>query len=215
MFGVHIYADEFKAAAQPYLLEPRVIERRVYDVTYGLLTVHLIDGVVAAYAFTRTDRNFTFDLTVISTGRYRSRLGKMTYAEADSEQPISGVSFIGANIMGYTELHYYGNPGFYNHYALSSTMTGADGASGLADLGGLEWGRYVPGEGDLEVKGGLLEEYRQSEKPDTFAVFGQDFDPHWYTDGDASGTVGHVRIRQYVYQKHLASITWLRFPRHR
>jgi hypothetical protein len=170
-----------------------------------------VAGVVVAFAFTQTDISLRLSLAAVTAGLYRSHLGDATFAELNRELPFGGAAFLGANNWNYTELAYWGNPGFYNHYALSATFLGSAESAPIDMLGDVQWGLYDEQLPSVESKEHELEAFRRVATPDTIAVFSPSFDPYAYSGEDVSGAVGYYGLREYAYKKQLAQPPFWRY----
>jgi hypothetical protein len=157
------------------------VSRMLYASAYGWVTIHEENGAVVAYSFTRTSKKFRYGLQIQTFGNIVGRLGESTFREMSAEFPEAGRAYVGASVAGYTELLYFGRPGCYQHYGLSSVMEGWD-ALGLhiGVAGSVSWGIFPLSDG---VTGELsddsvmaVERYRSEVAPDTFVVLGSDID---------------------------------------
>lgn len=201
LFGEPVYKDQpavrgstirhYKAVA---------VERRLYSTAHGWLVVHFAEGAVGAYAFTVTNRRFKYDIASQTFGLAVGVLGHNTFHEISPVKPDSVESFIGAATYGYSEISYHGRPGRYQNYGLSSTMNGRSNIpGGPIPPGCIRWGRFSEQHETFEEVSSederAVSTYRMQSSPDTFAVFGPDFDPFIYNYLDASGSVHHDRLR--------------------
>lgn len=175
LFGQHIYSHTYSLPS--FEGEGKVteynIEQRLYNARHGWLTVHYNTGKVSAFAFMLTDKRFRFRLDETCRGMVTGTLGRSTFQEICNETPSILNVFTGAYNWGYSEIHYYGRPGNYQHYAFSNTMFGwsakrtdFDGIFNLEVAGHFD--RSAVPNSDLE----RLKRYRRGSAPDTVAVFG-------------------------------------------
>lgn len=175
LFGQHIYSHTYSLPS--FASEGKVteynIEQRLYNARHGWLTVHYNTGKVSAFAFMVTDKRFRFRLGETCRGMVTGTLGRSTYQEINDEMPSILNVFTGAYNWGYSETHYYGRPGNYQHYAFSNTIFGwsaqrtdFSGTFNLDVSGHFEMSALPVS--DLEQ----VKRYRRESAPDTVAVFG-------------------------------------------
>lgn len=87
----------------------------------------LIDenDVVIRFSITVTDPRFKFTVKNLTWGHLAVRLGHSRFADVGEGLPASGRSLrIGAHNHEYAEAYWFGNPGNYQHYVISSNEIG-------------------------------------------------------------------------------------------
>jgi hypothetical protein len=83
------------------------------------------DDAVARFSITVTDPKFKFPVRDLTCGRLAIRLGHSRFADVQPGLPLDGRSlWIGAHNHEYAEAYWFGNPGNYQHYAISSNEIG-------------------------------------------------------------------------------------------
>lgn len=178
LFGQPVYSHTYPSPT--YDDSDSKVEQRLYNARHGWLTVHYREGKVCAFAFMITDRRLRFDLGPTCRGVVTGKLGRVSYDEINPEAPTTVAPFMGPYNWGYTETHYFGRGGNYQHYAFSGTMHGwsaprsraYDSHYGLSDISHLldkdqEW------SADDNRR---LTAYRRMNAPDTVAVFDSGLD---------------------------------------
>lgn len=152
------------------------------------------DSVVDAFSVTTRNRWFAPRLEIPWGGSRESkriiRLGRTRYSGLSRDCLISACGWAGARHWGYHELHYLGNPGFYQTYILGSN-----------DVSGVGWPPEGPelaavtsasGDGQIDLLAPTPEwlSFRRLAAPNTFSVVG----PHT----DAEGLAGAVGVEMDV-----------------
>ena len=83
------------------------------------------NDAVARFSVTVTDPRFRFSVRDLTWGHLAVRLGHSRFSDVREGQPVSGRSLrIGAHNHEYAEAYWFGNPGNYQHYVISSNEIG-------------------------------------------------------------------------------------------
>jgi hypothetical protein len=120
------------------------------------------NDAVYRFSITVTDPRFRFSAKLLTWGQLDVKLGHSRFADVDSRIPPAGQSLrIGAHNHEYAEAYWFGNPGQYQHYAISHNELGTGSFDGLigqrggpsfAQSGALAFGGLpVSGEFDPEA----------------------------------------------------------------
>ncbi|MBB5808418.1 hypothetical protein F4560_008186 [Saccharothrix ecbatanensis] len=205
LFGAPVYRDSIKVEARyssHRVQREDEVDLRVYRTKYGWLTVHFIEGITYAYAFTLTSKRFRYKLALQTYGQMQGFLGRTVFDQSDNAHyPESGELFMGASTHGYTEVRYFGRPGLYQNYGLSVTMIGwRKSPTLLADRVSVTWGRFDQVEREIadtvsrDGRHEAIRNVRAKMAPDTFTVFDADFRYEIYDGVRASGAVDYDRL---------------------
>jgi hypothetical protein len=83
------------------------------------------DDAVIRFSITVTDPRFRFSAQELTWGHLPVRLGHSRFSDVRKSLPVSGRSLrIGAHNHEYAEAYWFGNPGNYQHYVISSNEIG-------------------------------------------------------------------------------------------
>jgi hypothetical protein len=83
------------------------------------------NDAVARFSITVTDPRFRFSVRDLTWGHLAVRLGHSRFSDGREDLPVSGRSLrIGAHNHEYAEAYWFGNPGNYQHYVISSNEIG-------------------------------------------------------------------------------------------
>jgi hypothetical protein len=83
------------------------------------------DDAVARFSITVTDPKFKFSVWDLTCGHIAIKLGHSRFADVQPGLPLDGRSIrIGAHNHEYAEAYWFGNPGNYQHYVISSNEIG-------------------------------------------------------------------------------------------
>jgi hypothetical protein len=83
------------------------------------------NDAVARFSITVTDPKFKFSIRDLTWGHLAVRLGHSRFADVLPGLPLDGRSLrIGAHNHEYAEAYWFGNPGNYQHYVISSNEIG-------------------------------------------------------------------------------------------
>jgi hypothetical protein len=118
---------------------------------------------VTRFSITVTDPRFQFSTRLLTWGHLSVRLGRTPFSDVPEEGfTLRGQSLrIGAHNHEYAEAYYFGNPGQYQHFVLSSN-----------EMGTGDFGYAIQGNGPSFTRSGLLAE--DSPLPEARR---QEFDP--------------------------------------
>lgn len=173
MFGRHLYTHSYTQDPPEYDLDAGTyeIEQRLYNAKHGWLTVHYHEGRVCAFAFMLTDPRFKFPVDATLRGVTSGALGRSTYSEIWPETPSMADMFLGAYNWGYSESHFFGRGGNYQHYSLSNTMHGWTSKQSTL-IANVSVGADCSLNELSPEHRSALDRYRRVAAPDTIAVFG-------------------------------------------
>lgn len=91
---------------------------------YCWVSVIMQDDAVRAFSITITSRRFRYRLDSLTWGQMSGKLGRDPL-RSFGEPSFGGQEWaIGARRVWYREMHYFGNPGMYQHYVLSVNDAG-------------------------------------------------------------------------------------------
>lgn len=104
------------------------------DPDFFLQAVVGADGLVISYSVTTRSPRFRPKLWWPTTGDgfQGVTLGRSTFVEAGDPTQVTGSR--GARRIGYAEIHYFGNPGHYQEFALSYNDSGAGDLVDFTDV---------------------------------------------------------------------------------
>ena len=104
------------------------------------------NDAVARFSITVSDPRFRFSVRDLTWGHLAVRLGHSRFSDVREDLPVSGRSLrIGAHNHEYAETYWFGNPGNYQHYVISSN-----------EIGTGEFWFPVLGEGPSGRRSGIL-----------------------------------------------------------
>lgn len=147
------------------------LEERLYFLPDAFVMTYCVQGDVQAFAITIHDSRFAPRISIPWGGSMDAgnvRLGRAHYREILDGDPGTAYCWAGNHHWGYHEIHYMGNPGFYQTYILASNRASQVG-----------WGREkampIPdaSEDDLIDPNNPpagWEDFRSSTAPNTFCV---------------------------------------------
>jgi hypothetical protein len=107
------------------MVEP--LREFIYREKHAWLQVIVDDsGAVVRFSITATDPRFRFSVRLLTWGHLPLRLGRSRFADVEPTGfTLRGRSLrIGAHNHEYAEAYYFGNPGQYQHFVLSSNELG-------------------------------------------------------------------------------------------
>ena len=140
------------------------------------LSVLFFKSQVIAFSITTTSRWFKFRVYTLTGGQSRIKLGKDTFDRLGKD-PLCVEGYLGARRYGYRELHYYGNPGYYQYYVFGNNAVGHK-SHAIPKIEGFQSGRFVE---DTQVAGtpcdqapddDELRAYREQARANTLTVLG-------------------------------------------
>ncbi|MDQ4039893.1 MAG: hypothetical protein M3313_16480 [Actinomycetota bacterium] len=165
-------------------------EERIYVLPDAFVQVYCTaDSVIEAFAITTRSRRFAPKLEIPWGGSRKDklivRLGRTLYSELGSDKPLAASGWAGARHWGYHEVHFFGNPGFYQTYILAS--------NDVSDVGWpserSDWSAIlvISGEDRINVLAppAAWDSFRTAAAPNTFCVVGPHVDEQRFT-----GSVG-------------------------
>jgi hypothetical protein len=100
------------------------------------------DDAVARFSVTVTDPKFKFSIRDLTWGHIAIRLGHSRFADVQRGPSLDGRSLrIGAHNHEYAEAYWFGNPGNYQYYVISSNEIGTGEFGFSIERQGLSWHR--------------------------------------------------------------------------
>lgn len=112
---------------------------------------------------------------------HEATLGQTKFASLGSSWTPQIKASCGARSYSYTEAFYYGNPGYYQHYAFTASSAVRGDVGSIADLSqalGRQWvGGFDGHEGDRLAASDLVARFRSETTITTFTVIGVGLNP--------------------------------------
>ena len=113
-------------------------EERIYRLAGAWVAIEAKSDAVFIFSITITDTKMFYDISEMTLGNLKLKLGKDTFANVSSSLHDGEDLWYGSRHAGYRRSYYLGNPGGYQHYWLSYNPVG----SGIYPDG---WGFYSSG----------------------------------------------------------------------
>ena len=130
----------------------------------------------------RRRRRFKRETGQVFRPFYRVRLGRTRFSDLTARQPRVRAE-VGARTFSYTELYYFGNPGYYQHFGFTASSAAYFAKIGpireVVEAIGRDWTGGVADERGQERLHnlGLLNRFRRETRVTTFTVIGPHLQP--------------------------------------
>lgn len=161
----------------------------IYRLPGAWVLTYVSDGSVVWFSITIRKKGFAYDVRTLTFGKLGVHLGRDTFARVE-EEPTGIYGWTGARRYGYSEQHYFGNPGGYQHYWLSHSDSGVGHFQAAPNV---RSGSYADGTGDTPTPEYFEGRWRTT--VNTLTVSGPETDPRLLTSRQTLGAdLDRIRV---------------------